>query len=1213
MSRIPNPATLQWDIEEVDLVEGSRFYNMRLEVRPNEFWNEGVLVNDTLENFRDLFRWLINEYRYDRIRVYFQHRDTYELYRVPNQPPPAGPLPLNFETQASNVLLTEAHVGQMAEAVYNQLIEMSDQYDEIDDDLIEQYVVIIDLHIDEQFGACGTGEFPAYFPPEYSRDTMYNPRGGNCALKCLYHYFRRCPPPNDDTCLDFARELGLPLDTETMLHDRLADTVYTALADDNLRIVVLDLQLNLKHCTGRILAEKTLTLMLSGKHYYLIHDLATLVKMRYGENAWLCFQCGKVTALDHYRATTEGGSVHECIRFQEDCQKCGKVFQTIDQRKYHRRKSRYGDFDSSTTVCDGCGERGFISKACYNHHVKNCQAYTVYRKNLDYEAKEQLIEQRQRMKIQREEQKERRAEERQAQRGKRVHCVGCGNNYYENSGTHTCYFERYEMPEEPKYPDGIYVFDFEAMFSDADAVGARAHSVNYVVVKKLFDEDFSQHFETVDEFVVWLDSISAEKALVLAHNFRGYDGRLLLAKLLETNSIVDEERTVQRFVTVASKLNSFKWGNLQFADSLLHIAQPLDQFPKIFGLDIECKGFFPYEFNVASNQRYVGEIPALEVFRPEKMSEKRREAFLRWYDEMKTLPYDFRHEMVKYCDLDVEIMKRGLEVYIRSAQMSCSNINPLESFTVASAAYRIWRTLHLPENVLSYYGASFHENARKSLRGGRTDVRCLYRSWTPQQVFVEKRYGVYADVQSMYPYIQMTKPLPVGRPVRIHNPSLEDFDGKLGIMKCTLLPPHNFQFHPAICVRDDESGRLCAPLRLKSLTGIFITTVEYEQARLQGYTTKSIQFVDLYEQSTELFRDYIRTFLKIKVEKSQDYPGDEKFRQLYDMYRERCGIELEAENFENNPGLKQIAKLYLNSLWGKLCERPKFDQTFHVSMDDFFKLEEEEELGIFEPKLKLKISQDSWLVRGTKLHQNRDNDIRTNMKKTSPALGSFITMYGRTMLLEQMQKLGKRVLYHDTDSIVYERVEGEYNIPLGKCLGDWEDELKGKPMIEFVALAPKTYSYRYLDDPVDETVDGCKYWQWEGRHYPIREVTKIKGVKQCFETKSSIDFDTMLALVNRTKDAIHTEQLLFSWNMREMKMTTRYIDKQTSFRYGKGVVGTDYFTYPPGVEQYWNGHSCEQGDVMHSAEWNSVGRAILDKRGCVASAGCSGITVTSAV
>lgn len=56
----------------------------------------------------------------------------------------------------------------------------------------------------------------------------------------------------------------------------------------------------------------------------------------------------------------------------------------------------------------------------------------------------------------------------------------------------------------------------------------------------------------------------------------------------------------------------------------------------------------------------------------------------------------------------------------------------------------------------------------------------------------------------------------------------------------------------------------------------------------------------------------------------------------------------------------------------------------------------------------------------------------------------MITSWARVVLTEQLLKLGDRVLYHDTDSIVYEHRPGEYDIPEGYYLGEWEDETPGK-------------------------------------------------------------------------------------------------------------------------------------------------------------------------
>ena len=51
----------------------------------------------------------------------------------------------------------------------------------------------------------------------------------------------------------------------------------------------------------------------------------------------------------------------------------------------------------------------------------------------------------------------------------------------------------------------------------------------------------------------------------------------------------------------------------------------------------------------------------------------------------------------------------------------------------------------------------------------------------------------------------------------------------------------------------------------------------------------------------------------------------------------------------------------------------------------------------------------------------------------------FCTSWARLKLWAVMQRLGDRVLYHDTDSIIFFVKEGEYIPPLGSYLGQLTD------------------------------------------------------------------------------------------------------------------------------------------------------------------------------
>ena len=88
----------------------------------------------------------------------------------------------------------------------------------------------------------------------------------------------------------------------------------------------------------------------------------------------------------------------------------------------------------------------------------------------------------------------------------------------------------------------------------------------------------------------------------------------------------------------------------------------------------------------------------------------------------------------------------------------------------------------------------------------------------------------------------------------------------------------------------------------------------------RGYKILDLMEIWQFERSDTLFRDYINYFLKMKVE-SSGYPRDvvtleEKEKYIQD-FKDREGISLDPSNIKKNPGMRTLAKLQLNNLWGK--------------------------------------------------------------------------------------------------------------------------------------------------------------------------------------------------------------------------------------------------------------------------------------------------------
>ena len=64
-------------------------------------------------------------------------------------------------------------------------------------------------------------------------------------------------------------------------------------------------------------------------------------------------------------------------------------------------------------------------------------------------------------------------------------------------------------------------------------------------------------------------------------------------------------------------------------------------------------------------------------------------------------------------------------------------------------------------------------------------------------------------------------------------------------------------------------------------------------------------------------------------------------------------------------------------------------------------------------------------------------------------------------LYSYLEQLGDRVLYYDTDSVIFRKLPGQVTIPVGDFLGDMTDELEGGDhIVEFVSGGAKNYGYK---------------------------------------------------------------------------------------------------------------------------------------------------------
>ena len=175
--------------------------------------------------------------------------------------------------------------------------------------------------------------------------------------------------------------------------------------------------------------------------------------------------------------------------------------------------------------------------------------------------------------------------------------------------------------------------------------------------------------------------------ITIFHNLKGFDGTFIIEELYK------QQRGIENQLTVGSKVLSFESGPLIFKDSLCFLPMPLASFAETFNLRELKKGFFPHEFNLPHHQSYVGQIPALEFFDPEGMSEKKKKELEEWHADQvrRNVKYDFAREMEEYCKSDVALLQAGCEAFTQEFQ-SHAGFNPFIScVTIASACHLFWR------------------------------------------------------------------------------------------------------------------------------------------------------------------------------------------------------------------------------------------------------------------------------------------------------------------------------------------------------------------------------------------------------------------------------------------------------------------------------------------------------------------------------------------
>ena len=395
--------------------------------------------------------------------------------------------------------------------------------------------------------------------------------------------------------------------------------------------------------------KKHLTLYFHGNHFDTINSVPGFLNRNY-----FCFRCDK--AYDH---TTD----HLCTNMCRCCRGFGCVW------------------ENGGIVCREC-KRLFKSQSCYDRHKNepiNGGGRTVCQVIRECEKCGKSMDIRH-------------INPRGHICGRK--CQTCGVVVTREDTDHKCYIQPLEQEEDSSY-DHLLFFDFEA---------TQEHGVHCPNLCVVHDEErevaLFQGKDTVKQFCQWLFTPQHKGCIVVAHNFQGYDGYFIKDYLIQ-NAIKYE------IIYRGAKSLSLKvpdW-DIRFIDSINFIPMALAKFPKTFGQDELCKGYFPHMFNKDENQNYVGPIPCQNDYGVNFMKPGEREAFMAWHDEQvaNNYRYDFREEIIKYCRSDVDILRKCCLLY-REMFRDETDIDPFnKSLTIASYCQEVYRTKFLEKDTIAVF------------------------------------------------------------------------------------------------------------------------------------------------------------------------------------------------------------------------------------------------------------------------------------------------------------------------------------------------------------------------------------------------------------------------------------------------------------------------------------------------------------------------------
>jgi hypothetical protein len=486
----------------------------------------------------------------------------------------------------------------------------------------------------------------------------------------------------------------------------------------------------------------------------------------------------------------------------------------------------------------------------------------------------------------------------------------------------------------------MYVADFETTTNAQDC---------RVWAWGLYEIGSYGHFQygnSIDSFMDKMKELSAEKATVYFHNLK-FDGEFIIYWMFTHGWLHVQEkkdRTNCSFMTLISDKGAFysmeiyfrmlktRQYKIKFLDSLKVLPLPVAEIARAFDLPIQKE-----------------EIE---------------------YDADRPVGHELTLAEISYLRNDCEIVARALEQLFKQE---------LTKMTTAANAMNNYKEIISRKNFSYWYPEpDYDADVRQSYRGGFTyaDPRFTNR---------EIGAGIVLDVNSLYPSVMYSKPLPYGDPIYFTGQYKQDnlFQLYVQMIRCnfrlkkdhipTIQIKQSAAFMPTEYLTDSNGEDVTMCLTSVDLALFFEHYDVFNLEFLSGWKWKA---------STMLFTDYIDKWYGVKQQATED----------------------------GNKPLRTIAKLMLNSLYGKFGMNPKTRSKIPV-------------------------------------YDRHSDSVRyvygewEDRKPVYIPMATFITAWARYTTITAAQSVYDRFLYADTDSLHLIGTEIPEEIDVDPVrLGAWKHE-----------------------------------------------------------------------------------------------------------------------------------------------------------------------------